>query len=80
MDEALPPACMKCEAVTGKVTCFPGACVFHRERNTPGSKSHSIATIDRIRRGMRGTVHAANNGYSDLSVENTKPCATPISD
>lgn len=50
-DEALSPACMKCEQVTGKTTCFPGPCVFFHERNTSGSKSHDIATLDRIRRG-----------------------------
>lgn len=50
-DEPLSPACMKCEAVTGKTTCFPGPCVFYHERNTPGTKAHDIATLDRIRRG-----------------------------
>lgn len=57
-DEPLSPACMKCEAVTGKTTCFPGPCVFYHERNTPGTKAYNIATLDRVRRGMRETVHA----------------------
>jgi hypothetical protein len=55
----LSPACMKCEQVTGKDTCFPGLCVFFHERNTPGSKAHQVAMIDRIRRGMREPVHAS---------------------
>lgn len=45
----LAPACMKCEAVTGKTTCFPGLCVFFHERGKPGTKSQSVATLDRIR-------------------------------
>jgi hypothetical protein len=53
---------MKCEQVTGKSTCFPGPCVFYHERNTAGTKSHNIATLDRIRRGMRETVHAPSPG------------------
>lgn len=57
--EALSPACMKCEAVTGKTTCFPGPCVFYRERNIPGTKSNNIATLDRIRRGARDRVSAS---------------------
>lgn len=57
--EPLSPACMKCEQVTGKATCFPGPCVFFHERNQTGTKSHSIATLDRIGRGMREPVHAA---------------------
>ena len=59
-DDALPPACMKCEEVTGKLTCFPGPCAFHRERNTVGSKSHQIATLDRIRRGMLDPIRASS--------------------
>ena len=47
----LAPACMKCERVTGKDTCFPGPCVFFHERNTPGTKAHQVAQIDRARRG-----------------------------
>ncbi|HEX7856825.1 MAG TPA: hypothetical protein VF503_24365 [Sphingobium sp.] len=54
----LAPTCMKCEQVTGKDTCFPGPCVFFHERNTPGTKANQVATIDRIRRGQRDTVHA----------------------
>lgn len=55
-DEPLSPACMKCEAVTGKATCFPGPCVFYHERNTPGTKAHNVATLDRIRRGKLNPV------------------------
>lgn len=47
----MAPACMKCQLVTGKSTCFPGPCVFYHERNTPGTTAHGIATIDRIRHG-----------------------------
>ena len=57
--EPLAPGCMKCEQVTGRATCFPGPCVFLRERNVEGSKSNQIATLDRIRRGMRDRVSAA---------------------
>lgn len=57
-DEPMSPGCMKCEQVTGNSTCFPGPCIFFRERSTPGSKAHSIATLDRIRRGARDSVHA----------------------
>lgn len=60
-DEALSPACMKCEAVTGKTTCFPGPCVFYRERGTPGTKANSIAVIDQIRRGKHQPIHAATD-------------------
>lgn len=60
-DEPLSPACMKCEAVTGKVTCFPGPCVFFHERNIPGTKANNIAALDRIRRGSRAPVHAATD-------------------
>lgn len=58
----LAPACMKCEQVTGRSTCFPGPCVFHHERNKPGTKAHDIAMLDRIRRGARDTVHAQGEG------------------
>ncbi len=57
--EPLSPACMKCEAVTGKGTCFPGPCVFFHERNTPGTRAFNVATLDRIRRGMREPVRAS---------------------
>lgn len=57
-DEPLSPACMKCAAVTGKQTCFPSPCVFYHERSIAGTKSHAIARIDQVRRGMRDTVHA----------------------
>lgn len=57
--EPLSPACMKCEQVTGKSTCFPGPCVFYHERNTLGTKSANIAALDRVRRGMRDSVHVA---------------------
>lgn len=60
-DEPLSPACMKCEAVTGKTTCFPGPCVFYRERDIPGTKANNIAALDRIRRGSRAPVHAATD-------------------
>lgn len=60
-DEALSPACMKCEAVTGKTTCFPGSCVFYRERGTPGTKANSVAVIDQIRRGKHQPIHAATD-------------------
>lgn len=56
--QPLSPACMKCEQVTGKSTCFPGPCAFFHERNTTGTKAHSVAMLDRIRRGARDTVHA----------------------
>jgi len=56
--EPLAPACMKCEQVTGKSTCFPGPCVFFHERNIEGTKANHIATIGHVRRGMRETVHA----------------------
>jgi hypothetical protein len=52
----MSPACMKCEKVTGKTTCFPGPCRFFRERGIAGTKAHNIATIDRIHRGMRDPV------------------------
>lgn len=55
----LAPACMKCEAVTGKTTCFPAPCVFYVERNTPGTKAYNIATLDRIRRSG-GRVYASS--------------------
>lgn len=55
--EPLSPACMQCERVTGKSTCFPGLCVFFHERSIPGTKAHQIATLHRISRGMRDTVH-----------------------
>ena len=58
-DRPMPPACMKCEQVTGKSTCFPGPCVFHLERGQPGTKSHDVATLDRIRRGSRDPVRTA---------------------
>lgn len=57
-DEPMSPACMKCEQVTGKSTCFPGPCVFYRERGVLGTKSYNIAMLDRARRGMRDRVHA----------------------
>lgn len=57
--EPLSPACMKCEQVTGKSTCFPAPCVFFLERNKVGSRAHAVAVIDRVRRGMRETVHAS---------------------
>lgn len=57
--EPLSPACMLCERVTGKSTCFPGPCVFYHERNTAGTKANQIATFERIRRGTRSTVHAS---------------------
>jgi hypothetical protein len=56
--EPLAPACMKCEKVTGQSTCFPGPCRFYHERNIEGTTANAIATIDRVRRGMRDTVHA----------------------
>lgn len=59
-DGALAPACMKCEQVTGKTTCFPGPCVFFHERNTPGTKAHAVARLDRIRRGG-GPIIASGN-------------------
>lgn len=58
-DGPLPPACMKCEQVTGKTTCFPGPCVFFHERNIEGTKASQIATLDRIRRGARDAVRAS---------------------
>ena len=59
--EALAPACMKCQQVTGKSTCFPGSCVFFHERNTPGTVAHNVATLDRIRRGAGERVYAATD-------------------
>jgi len=58
--EAMAPACMKCQQVTGKNTCFPGPCVFFHERNTPGTAAYNVATLDRIRRGG-GQVYAATD-------------------
>ena len=55
--QPLPPACMKCETVTGKSTCFPGPCVFYHERNIAGTKANQIAILDRVRRGMRDPVY-----------------------
>ena len=52
-EDAIPPACLRCEQVTGGATCFPGPCVFYRERNQPGTKSNQIATLDRIRSTAR---------------------------
>ncbi len=60
MDEAMSPACMKCEAVTGKTTCFPAPCVFYLERGIPGTKAHNIARLDRIRRGMGDRVYVSD--------------------
>jgi hypothetical protein len=57
--EPLSPACQKCEAVTGKATCFPSPCVFYQERQAEGTRSYNIATLDRIRRGARDTVHVS---------------------
>lgn len=57
--EPLKPGCMKCEQVTGNVTCFPGPCVFYNERNLEGSKANQIAMLDRIRRGVRDPVRAS---------------------
>ncbi|QOT71916.1 hypothetical protein H5V43_01695 [Sphingobium fuliginis] len=53
----LSPACMKCERVTGKDTCFPGPCVYFHEQNKPGTKANQIAQIDRIRRGLISHPH-----------------------
>lgn len=50
-DEPMAPACLRCEAVTGKSTCFPGPCVFYHERSKLGTKSYNLARLDRIRRG-----------------------------
>lgn len=58
-EEPLSPACMKCEAVTGKSTCFPGPCVFLRERSMPGTKANNIARLDQIKRGMRDPIFAS---------------------
>lgn len=58
-DGPLPPACMKCEQVTGKSTCFPGPCVFFHERNIEGTKASQIAQIDRVYRGARDAVRAS---------------------
>ncbi len=55
--EALPPGCMKCEAVTGKATCFPARCEFVAQRGVAGSKAHAIARLDQIRRGMLDPIH-----------------------
>lgn len=60
-DTPASPACMKCEAVTGKETCFPGPCVFFHERNIPGTKANNIAVLDQIRRGKGSRVYAAND-------------------
>ena len=60
MSEApLSPACMKCEQVTGKLTCFPGPCVFFHERNIEGTKANQVATLGRIRRGAKESVYAS---------------------
>lgn len=66
-DEPLSPGCMKCEPVTGKSTCFPGPCIFFRDRDTPGTRSFNIARIDRVRRGMLDTVHAPQSSPSPCS-------------
>jgi len=50
---------MMCERVTGNLTCFPAPCAFYHERNVPGTKSHQIATLDRIRRGSKERVYAS---------------------
>lgn len=68
-EESLPPGCMKCEAVTGISTCFPGPCVFFHERRIEGTKAHHIATLDRIRRGMQETVRAPSPMASQETVE-----------
>ena len=57
-DESLSPGCMKCEQVTGNATCFPGQCVFWSQRDSYGTKAYNVAMLDRVRRGMRETVHA----------------------
>lgn len=58
VSKAMAPACMKCEQVTGKSTCFPGPCVFFHERSTPGTKANQVATLDRIRRGSHEPIRA----------------------
>lgn len=60
-ERPLSPACMKCEAVTGNATCFPGPCMFFHERNTPGTRAHAVATLDRIRRGSLDPIRAATD-------------------
>jgi hypothetical protein len=48
--EGLSPACVKCQQVTGKSTCFPKPCVFFHERDLTGTKSNQIDTLDWIRK------------------------------
>lgn len=71
LEEPLSPACMKCVQVTGKSTCFPAPCKFYQERNIAGTKSHDVATLDRIRRGAREPVYVSENfGSLDDGVPN----------
>lgn len=67
--EPLAPACMKCEQVTGKSTCFPGPCRFYHERSQEGTTAYNVARLDRIRRGMLDPIRASTPTTKPRSAE-----------